>query len=85
VIAKFKSGGRYSYVVNRKPILEEKNCYLYLFNTNIDQMKPEIHIRCTQQFLYFESHTNHYTLVLLLSVGIQILEIPICQKNSHVS
>ena len=26
-----------------------------------------------------------YTLVLLLSIGIQILEIPICQKNSHVS
>ena len=25
------------------------------------------------------------TLVLLLSIGIQILEIPICQKNSHVS
>jgi hypothetical protein len=23
-----------------------------------------------------------YTLVLLLSIGIQILEIPICQKNS---
>ena len=28
---------------------------------------------------------NIYTLVLLLSIGIQILEIPICQKNSHVS
>ena len=27
----------------------------------------------------------NYTLVLLLSIGIQILEIPICQKNSHVS
>ena len=27
----------------------------------------------------------HYTLVLLLSIGIQILEIPICQKNSQVS
>jgi hypothetical protein len=27
----------------------------------------------------------YYTLVLLLSIGIQILEIPICQKNSHVS
>ena len=26
-----------------------------------------------------------HTLVLLLSIGIQILEIPICQKNSHVS
>jgi hypothetical protein len=26
-----------------------------------------------------------YTLVLLLSIGIQILEIPIGQKNSHVS
>ena len=26
-----------------------------------------------------------YTLVPLLSIGIQILEIPICQKNSHVS
>jgi hypothetical protein len=26
-----------------------------------------------------------YTLILLLSIGIQILEIPICQKNSHVS
>jgi hypothetical protein len=26
-----------------------------------------------------------YTLVLLLSIGIQIWEIPICQKNSHVS
>jgi hypothetical protein len=26
-----------------------------------------------------------YTLVLLLSIDIQILEIPICQKNSHVS
>jgi hypothetical protein len=26
-----------------------------------------------------------YTLVLLLSIGIQILEIHICQKNSHVS
>ena len=24
-----------------------------------------------------------YTLVLLLSLGIQILEIPICQKNSN--
>ena len=23
---------------------------------NIDQMKRAIHIRCTQQFLYFESH-----------------------------
>jgi hypothetical protein len=29
--------------------------------------------------------TYIYTLVLLLSIGIQILEIPICQKNSHVS
>jgi hypothetical protein len=26
-----------------------------------------------------------YTLVLLLSIGIQIWEIPICQKHSHVS
>jgi hypothetical protein len=26
-----------------------------------------------------------HTLVLLLSICIQILEIPICQKNSHVS
>ena len=26
-----------------------------------------------------------FTLVILLSIGIQILEIPICQKNSHVS
>ena len=26
-----------------------------------------------------------YTLVLLLSIGIQILKKPICQKNSHVS
>ena len=26
-----------------------------------------------------------YTLVLLLLIGVQILEIPICQKNSHVS
>ena len=33
-----------------------KNCYLYFFNMNIDQMKRVIHIRCTQQFLYFESH-----------------------------
>ena len=27
---------------------------------------------------------SRYTLVLLLSIGIQILEIPIYQKNSHV-
>ena len=26
---------------------------------NIDQLKRAIHIRCTQQFLYFESHKNH--------------------------
>ena len=25
---------------------------------NIDQMKRSIHIRCTQQFVYFESHTK---------------------------
>jgi hypothetical protein len=36
----------------RKPIFEEKNCYLYIFNMNIDQMKRAIHIRCTQQFFY---------------------------------
>ena len=28
------------------------------FNMNINQMKRAIHIRCTQQFLYFESHTK---------------------------
>ena len=43
-------------VVNCKPIFKKKNCYLYFFNMNIDQMKRAIHIRCTQQFLYFESH-----------------------------
>jgi hypothetical protein len=36
-------------------LFEEKHCYLYFFNMNIDQMKRAIHIRCTQQFLYFES------------------------------
>jgi len=25
---------------------------------NINQMKPAIHIRCTQHLLYFESHTK---------------------------
>jgi hypothetical protein len=33
---------------------------------NIDQMKRAIHIKCTQQFLYFESHKKiictHYCL-----------------------
>ena len=32
---------------------------------NIDHMKRAIHIRCTQQFLYFESHKKslkHYCL-----------------------
>ena len=33
----------------------------------------------------FSFDNNYYTLVLLLSLGIKILEIPICQKNSHVS
>jgi hypothetical protein len=40
---------------------------------NIDQMKRTIHIRCTQQFLYFESHkkiikTAMYTNLLCVSV-----------------
>ena len=56
---KVKSGGRYSQVVNRKPIFEEKNCYLYIFfNMNINQMKQSTNIRCTQHCLYFESHNK---------------------------
>ena len=37
-----------------------------------------------QGILFHILLNNLYTLVLLLSIGIQILEIPIYQKNSHV-
>ena len=37
-------------------MFEEKTCYLYFFNTNMNQMKRAIHIRCRQHFLYFETH-----------------------------
>jgi hypothetical protein len=32
------------------------NLWSWQADMNIDQMKWAIHIRCTQQFLYFDSH-----------------------------
>jgi hypothetical protein len=55
-------------VVNRKPIFEDKNCYLYIFNMKIDQMKRAIHIRCTQHLLYIESHKKSLKQLLFVSV-----------------
>ena len=51
---------------------------------NIDQMKRAIHIRCTQQFVYFESHkkiikTAMYTL---LFVSVYILSVPHLQYQN---
>jgi hypothetical protein len=47
---------------------------MYFFNANINQMKQAIHIRCTQQFLYFESHKK--SLKQLMFVSVYFLSVP---------
>ena len=57
--------------------MEEKNFYLYIFNININQMKRAIHIRCTQQFLYFKSHIKSLKqlhIIVCFSVSVPHLQ-----------
>ena len=58
-------------------VLTENNRFLCIFSFTVFIVNE-----------YFTTVTKFricaYTLVLLLSIGIQILEIPTCQKNSHM-
>ena len=54
-------------------VVEKKNGMAYVFTLLMFRKPNKLTIN------------KIYTLVLLLSIGIQILQIPICQKNSHVS
>ena len=79
---KFKSGSRYSELVNRKPILLKRRIAICIFfNMNINQMKRAIHIRCTQQFrepYKIIKTATHYCLFLCTFFQLCIYNINIC-------